>query len=139
MRQSFSSASCASGDSLWAVNTTLQCVVANATAPFSVFPPIVLRETLLSLGGRLRSSKNGRARIKLGKVKVPIGLIRGGSRVSRALAVEERRSSAALQNIRVIRVIRGEVILAPGKRRFFRSVDRRATDPKMAGASIDHS
>src|SRR4030095_10819850 len=136
MRQSFSSASCASGDSLWAVNTTLQCVVANAPAPFSVFPPIVLRETLLSLGGRLRSSKNGRARIKLGKVKVPIGLIRGGSLVSRALAVEERRSGAALQNIRVIR---GEVILARERRRFFRTGGRRAADPKMAGASIDHS
>jgi len=33
VRQSFSSASCAAGDSPWASSTTLQCVVANATPP----------------------------------------------------------------------------------------------------------
>src|SRR5437773_5326781 len=45
VRQSFSSASCAAGDSPCASRTTLQCVVANATAPplacrwHSVKPP----------------------------------------------------------------------------------------------------
>src|SRR6267142_6049350 len=34
MRQSFSSASCAEGDSLCAFKTTLHCVVVKATAPF---------------------------------------------------------------------------------------------------------
>src|SRR5947199_1802549 len=40
MRQSFSSASCAAGDSPCASSTTLQCVVANTAAPFSRLRPV---------------------------------------------------------------------------------------------------
>src|SRR5205814_2391586 len=53
VRQSFASASCAAGDSSCAVNTTLQCVVVNATGqpvPPGV-PPLAVREiTSLSAG-----------------------------------------------------------------------------------------
>jgi len=42
MQQRRSSASCAAADSRCAVNTTLQWVVANATAPFCALPPIPL-------------------------------------------------------------------------------------------------
>src|SRR5436189_5309841 len=40
VRQSFSSASCAAGDSPCASSTTLQCVVANTAAPFSRLRPV---------------------------------------------------------------------------------------------------
>src|SRR6266436_541039 len=40
MRQSFSSASCAAGDSPCASSTTLQCVVANTAALFSHLRPV---------------------------------------------------------------------------------------------------
>src|SRR5205814_10627649 len=49
VRQSFSSASCAAGDSSCAVNTTLQCVVVNATGQSG--PPRVVREVTSSSAG----------------------------------------------------------------------------------------
>src|SRR6266496_1672543 len=63
VRQSFSSAFCAARDSPCAVRTTLQWVVANATAPFcpAAARTIVLSEAPLSLASTLRSKQKSRA------------------------------------------------------------------------------
>src|SRR6266436_10026956 len=61
MQQSFSSASCAAGDSPCAVRTTLQCVVANATAGFCPVDggpiPLNSRKLSESSAGTLSSKK----------------------------------------------------------------------------------
>src|SRR6266536_892927 len=57
MRQSFSSASCAATDSPCAVNTTLQCVVANATDPFCPFPPTPVNDVTSSGTPNLNQSQ----------------------------------------------------------------------------------
>src|SRR5215831_9258159 len=57
VRQSFSSASCAAGDSPCASSTTLQCVVVNATAPRSVFPPSPVNEDTSLPADTLRSKE----------------------------------------------------------------------------------
>jgi hypothetical protein len=56
LRQSFSSAASAAGDSPWASSTTLQCVVAKATAPPSALPPIGPSEVTSSSASTLRSN-----------------------------------------------------------------------------------
>jgi hypothetical protein len=57
VRQSFSSASCAAGDSPCASITTLQCVVVNAAPPccLAVGEPIAVNEVTPSSAGTLRS------------------------------------------------------------------------------------
>ena len=61
MRQSFSSASCAAGDSPCACKTTLQCVAGNANAPFcpAVIGPIVVDEVASTSDGTLQSNQKG--------------------------------------------------------------------------------
>src|SRR5205814_4826032 len=68
MRQSFSSASCAAGDSPCASSTTLQCVVANTPAPFSRLRsvgPIPLSEAPPSLADTVAIQAKNRPKIKI--------------------------------------------------------------------------
>src|SRR6266542_180676 len=64
VRQSFSSASSAAGDSPCASSTTLQCVVANGTAPFCTFPPIAVNDVASSSAAHSDTSKKARSKIK---------------------------------------------------------------------------
>ena len=57
MRQSFSSASCAAGDSPCASSTTLQCVVVNAKPPFCSLAPLVVVGVTSSEAGLTARSK----------------------------------------------------------------------------------
>src|SRR6476660_106470 len=58
VRQSFSSASCAAGDSPCASNTTLQCVVVNAKPPSCPLAPLVVVEVTSSGAGLTVRSKS---------------------------------------------------------------------------------
>jgi hypothetical protein len=60
MQQRRSSASCAAADSPCAVNTTLQWVVANATAPFCALPPIPLIDVTSLRAHRNSSQSRGK-------------------------------------------------------------------------------
>src|SRR6266480_6009365 len=57
VRQSFSSASCAAGDSPCASSTTLQCVVANSAGPWTVSPVALSDVNECSAGGILPSKQ----------------------------------------------------------------------------------
>src|SRR5204863_5322784 len=57
VRQSFSSASCAAGDSPCASSTTLQCVVANTPVPWTLSPVALTPVNGCSVGDTLRCNQ----------------------------------------------------------------------------------
>src|SRR6266568_3802875 len=106
VRQSFSSASCAAGDSPCASSTTLQCVVANTAAPFSHLRPvgpIPLPEAPPSLADTVAIQGKSHPKIKIIGASANLGTAQSDSRAIQFAwqkPRETRRTGADLRSRR---------------------------------------